>query len=355
MNKKILWFVAFLIVAALSCWATASSFMMIIPLPWYVIWAMTIVFFVFASFSFKMIMDALHNDGSVENPKLKLWGGIALLLLTWVIISLPTNAHTFFYKLQIGNVVTEDIKTTEVYADQLAKRVNISKLDTAEFYRLKDYCSVELGKFSQEAIGRGNTGKSYINKYSLEYIQNINQELRRHWSGEKYPIRQPNITKNMEDTKLEIEKEEKSLEQSLGLLADDRKVEQKYAKEANTHVQHMQIMHDSINNLVMLGHLSRPSSEPIIKQVEGVLILAYTNIKNNENFVYFNNEVDEKLYTAPNLETRTSRFLHPYKVLGDFFTGKVSIFFILFLFISILLDVIGFISFDLAFKKEYDF
>ena len=248
MNKKILWFVAFLIVAALSCWATASSFMMIIPLPWYVIWAMTIVFFVFASFSFKMIMDALHNDGSVENPKLKLWGGIALLLLTWVIISLPTNAHTFFYKLQIGNVVTEDIKTTEVYADQLAKRVNISKLDTAEFYRLKDYCSVELGKFSQEAIGRGNTGKSYINKYSLEYIQNINQELRRHWSGEKYPIRQPNITKNMEDTKLEIEKEEKSLEQSLGLLADDRKVEQKYAKEANTHVQHMQIMHDSINN-----------------------------------------------------------------------------------------------------------
>ena len=99
-------------------------------------------------------MDALHNDGSVENPKLKLWGGVALLLLTWVIISLPTNAHTFFYKLQIGNVVTEDLKTTEVYADQLAKRVNISKLDTAEFNQLKDYCSVELGKFSQEAIGR---------------------------------------------------------------------------------------------------------------------------------------------------------------------------------------------------------
>ena len=83
-----------------------------------------------------MIMDALHNDGSVENPKLKLWGGIALLILTWGIISLPTNAHTFFYKLQIGNVITKDLETTEQYSTQLAKRANISKNDTAEYNAL---------------------------------------------------------------------------------------------------------------------------------------------------------------------------------------------------------------------------
>jgi hypothetical protein len=101
MNKKIGWFIMFLIVGALSCWATASSFLLIIPLPWYVIYAMTIVFFVFASYAYKMIMDAIHNDGSIENPKAKLWGGIFLLLMTWGIISMPTNAHTFFinYKL----------------------------------------------------------------------------------------------------------------------------------------------------------------------------------------------------------------------------------------------------------------
>ena len=131
MNKKVLWFVAFIVVAALSCWATASSFMLIIPLPWYVIWAMTIVFFVCASYAFKTIMEALNNDDSVENPKLKLWGGLVLLIITWVIISLPTNAHTFFYKLQIGNVVTEDLKTTETYTEQLAYagKQNVSKVD----------------------------------------------------------------------------------------------------------------------------------------------------------------------------------------------------------------------------------
>lgn len=105
----------------------------------------------------------------------------------------------------------------------------------------------------------------------------------------------------------------------------------------------------------MVGRLSHPSSEPIIKQAEGVLILAYANINMNEQFVYFANKEDEKIYTTENLETRTSRFLHPYKTLGDFFTGKVSFNFIFWLILSILLDVLGFISFDLALKKEYDF
>lgn len=350
-----LWFVAFLVVAALSCWATASSFMLIIPLPWFVIWAMTIVFFVFASFSFKMIMDALHNDGSVENPKLKLWGGIALLILTWGIISLPTNAHTFFYKLKIGDVITKDLGATEKYSTQLAQRVNISKYDTAEYKALQTYCSIEMGKFEQEANGTGITGKRFIDKYSMAYIHNINEELRKHWTGGKYPIPTPENTHNFPDTKREIDVAKDKLNQSLELLADDRKVEQKYASKAATDVNHIKIMHDSIKNLIMVGRLSHPSSEPIIKQAEGVLILAYANINMNEQFVYFTNKEDEKLYTAENLETRTSRFLHPYKTLGDFFTGKVSFNFVFWLILSILLDVLGFISFDLALKKDYDF
>ena len=128
---------------------------------------MTIVFFVFASFAFKMIMDALHNDGSVENPKVKLWGGIALLIFTWVIISLPTNAHTFFYKLQIGNVVTEDLKTTETYTEQLAnaEKQNISKVDSAKYFATVRYCNNELKLFKDEATGTGPSGKRFIDRY----------------------------------------------------------------------------------------------------------------------------------------------------------------------------------------------
>lgn len=354
MNKKVLWFVAFIVVAALSCWATASSFMLIIPLPWYVIWAMTIVFFVFASYAFKMIMDALNNDGSEEHPKLKLWGGLVLLILTWVIISLPTNAHTFFYKLQIGNVVTEDLKTTETYTEQLAyaEKQNVSKVDSAKYFATVRYCNNELKLFKDEATGTGPSGKRFIDRYSLQHIHNLNKELSNYG---KYAIVLPQTTRNDSDTKREVDNAQLNLDKSLQELKKDFMVSTRNANQARKDLQNIQVMKTVIDSLVQVGLISRPSSEEIIKQAEGILILAYSNIKTNEQYVYFNNEEDKELYTATNIETRTSRFLHPYKVLGDFFTGKIPFIFIFWLILSILLDVIGFISFDLAFKKDINF
>lgn len=352
MNKRFFWFIAFLVVAALSCWATASSFMLIIPLPWYVIWAMTIVFFVFASYAFKMIMDAIHNDGSVENPKVKLWGGLALLLLTWVVISLPTNAHTFFYKLQIKNVLTQDLNTTEVYTTQLAKKEYRAKPDEI-FPKLRADCQTELLAFKNEATGTGPSTLPNINKFSLRYIDNINAKL---GNEGKYSMYRPVITYNATDTRNEIQTAESSLNTVLDIIDKDKyRIDTKFAIQARKDLDNIKIMQEVIDSLVQIGHLAYPSSEPYIKQAEGILSLAYTNINMHNEYARFNNEDDEKLYTATNLETRTSRFLHPYKVMGDFFIGKIPFIFIFWIALSILLDVLGFISFDLASKKEYDF
>ena len=348
--KKLGWFIMFLIVGALSCWATASSFLLIIPLPWYVIWAMTIVFFVFASYAYKMIMDAIHNDGSIENPKAKLWGGIFLLLMTWGIISMPTNAHTFFYKLQVGNVVTEDLKTTAVYSEQLAKRVNISKVDSAEYRVFKDKCDGILNTFTKEANGTGETGLSGINKYSLHHIADINTAL-----GEygKYGIEDPNKTSSSQGIKNEIELTKRRLTDQYAKIEDEQlRVSRTDSYQAQEDLNKIQIMQVHINNLIQAGRISHATSEPVIKQANGVLTLTYSNIKPNAEYVYFTTKDDEKLYTAANIETRTSRFLHPYKVFGDFFVGRIPFIFIFWIILSILLDVIGFISFDNAFKKE---
>lgn len=285
MNKNFLWFVPFLVVAAVSCWATASSFMLIIPLPWYVIWAMTIVFFVFASFAFKMIMDALHNDGSVENPKVKLWGGIALLIFTWVIISLPTNAHTFFYKLQIGNVVTEDLKTTETYTEQLAnaEKQNISKVDSAKYFATLRYCNNELKLFKDEATGTGPSGKRFIDRYSLQHIHNLNNELSNYG---KYAIVLPQTTRNDLDTKTEVDNAQLNLDRSLQELKKDFMVSTRNANQARKDLQNIQVMKTVIDSLAQVGLISSPSSEEIIKQAEGILILAYSNIKTNEPYIY---------------------------------------------------------------------
>ena len=352
MNKKIGWFIMFLIVGALSCWATASSFLLIIPLPWYVIWAMTIVFFVFASYAYKMIMDAIHNDGSIENPKAKLWGGIFLLLMTWGIISMPTNAHTFFYKLQIGNQVTEDLKTTETYCEQLAKRVHISKYDSAEYKAFQVECNNLMEQFANEANGTGDTHQRGIHRYSLRKISEINNKLG-HYGNYTIDEKSIRITNNVTEIQEEITSARNKLHGEYDRIENDKlKVNTKGSHQALNDLNKIKAMQDSINYLIMIGEISHPSAEPVIKQAEGVLILAYGNIKANEKYVYFNSEADEKLYTADNLETRLTRFLHPYKVMGDFFVGKIPFIFIFWIILSILLDVIGFISFDNAFKKE---
>jgi hypothetical protein len=348
--KKLGWFIMFLIVGALSCWATASSFLLIIPLPWYVIWAMTIVFFVFASYAYKMIMDAIHNDGSIENPKAKLWGGIFLLLMTWGIISMPTNAHTFFYKLQVGNVVTEDLKITGFYSEQLAKRENISKVDSAEYKIFKRECDALLNTFTKEANGSGSTGMIGINTQSLHHISDINTKLGQYG---KYNIEEPNRTNYPPAIKQEISNTKNRLDAQYAKIEDEQlRVSRTDSYQAQEDLNKIQIMQAHINDLIAAGRISHASSEPFIKQANGVLTLAYSNIKPNAEYVYFTTKDDEKLYTAANIETRTSRFLHPYKVFGDFFVGRIPFIFIFWIILSILLDVIGFISFDNAFKKE---
>lgn len=349
MNKKIGWFLMFLVVGALSCWATASSFLLIIPLPWYVIYAMTIVFFVFASYAYKMIMDAIHNDGSIENPKAKLWGGIFLLLMTWGIISMPTNAHTFFYKLQVGNVVTEDLKTTGFYSEQLAKRVNISKVDSAEYKKFRKECEVTMNDFTNEATGNGPTHQIGIHKHSLKYINALNQKLKGYGN---YMIAYPSeVLGNLQMVNREIDLTNKKLEEQYKKIEDERlKVSKTDSYQAQDDLNKIQIMQAHISKLIAVGQISHASSEPFIKQANGVLTLAYSNIKPNAEYVYFTTKDDEKLYTADNIETRLSRFLHPYKVFGDFFVGRIPFIFIFWIILSILLDVIGFISFDKAFK-----
>lgn len=348
MNKKIFWFVAFLIVGAISCWATASSFHLMMPsMPYIAVIAMTIVFFVFASYAFKLIMDALHNDGTVENPKVKLWGGIGLLILTWIIISLPTNAHTFFYKLRIGDVVTADLKTTKTYTQQLAER----KVTDPAFKELKNACEEEFGKFSLEV--KGNSGKSGIGDRANKYIVKINEYL-----GIEYAIptvQNTNKSTDAVNTEVINTVSAQMKEQLKRKESAEYKVNEEASIQARRDLKNITILQDSIEQLIQMKEISFPSAEPIIKQAEGVLVIAYNNIKMNDKYVEFIDKDDEELYTAQNPETRTTRFLNPYAVMADFFTGKIPFMFIFWLIISILIDVLGFLSFDLAFKKEYDF
>lgn len=90
----------------------------------------TIAFFVVTSLSTKMITDTLISPAFIDNRKLKLFGGILLVVFFWLLMSMPTNTHTFFYNDQIGAVITKDIETTNKYLSQIVNRGDVLYKDT---------------------------------------------------------------------------------------------------------------------------------------------------------------------------------------------------------------------------------
>lgn len=349
-NKKLSWYLGFLIVAAISCWATASSFHLMMPsMPILAVWGMTVVFFVFASFAVKWIVDALNNDGSLTHPKVMLWGGLAILIFTWIIVSLPTNAHTFFYKLKIGDVVTEDLKTTKVYSDQIAEKTVI---DSA-YYNLEKEVMKEWKLFVNEVKIGIESGRTGFGRVAVTHITNMNIIL-----GSDYSVSIPQNTNNATDAQITQmvntwDDERKSKLEKL--RSDKYQVNQKNADEAKKDVNRIVAMEDSVHQLILTNQISEDSAEPIITQSAGVLKVAYANIKNSSKFVKFNNKDEENLYTAANIETKTTRFLNPYSVTYDFFIGKIPFTFTFWLLLSILIDVSGFFFYYQATKKKYNF
>lgn len=329
--------VFFLILAAYSCWATAHSLHLLMPkIPYVLVWGITIAFFIVASYATKMITDALNQNIYQENRKAKLGIGIVLLLIFWLICSMPTNTHTFFYNQKIGDVVTQDINVTKGYLSQLANRT----VTDPAFNDIKaqvDELSINMNNEFNGVPGK-SSGRKGNGQYVMECMRKINNIL-----GSNIPI---DTRANVYDinilnrynteitTTLEKVKRTKYQTQDY-LLADDMLAD-------------LEVMEDTIQAMVNAGEVD----EDLIKQTEGVLQGAYALIKNNSKFVDFD-ENDVEIYTAENLVTRTKRLLSVFDVWVDFVKGRYAgSGFFFWIIISILVDVAAFIFFDLAFKKE---
>lgn len=340
MNNKLFWFIAFVLAALFSCWATSTSLLLMMPtlfspnpiIRTIMVWVLVFLVFVLSSMSIKWIIDALRND--CDNRRTMFWGGLATLIVTWILISLPTNAHTFFYNQQIGAVLSEDLTNTENYSQQLANRSNV---DSA-FYDLEKKVLTEWSKFEDE-VKTGVTGKSGFGKYAAAHISKINELM-----GFEYMLPTPQNTHKANDaTNTTLLNQWKDmLRQKLSEKKLDQYVASKeIAKDAQEDIKKMQLMQDTVQNLIATNRISEMASEPIIRQTNAVLQDAYTTIKNGSSFVKFN-KGDKEIYTADNIETRTSRFFNPYVVMYDFFCGKYTWTFIFWILLSIVIDLMGF-------------
>lgn len=335
----------YLILAGISCWATEQSLHLLLPAGWpeILVWGITIAFFVVASIGSALIVDSLSSSASfVENRNLKLWGGVLLVFFFWLLMSMPTNTHTFFYNDKIGSVITKDIETTNKYLSQIVDRGMSSSLvlDSVGI-ELKDAVENERGHIVRQFNGDEPPYKRGNGEQISRHIENINRILK---SGIK---QNPNY--NSANPAI-LNEYQVAIDKALADALKTHTISEQSVQAARKQKTRLGALNDSIQDHVAAGSLS----EAEIKQCEKELKDGYNIISTNKVFVDFDkNSDDEVVYTKENVETRTKRMASVIDVFFvDFLSGKYPASFWYYVILSILVDIAAFIFFSAVFKNN---
>lgn len=330
----------YLVLAAYSCWATTHSLHLLMPtVPTILVWGITIAFFIVASFGTKLIVDSLNQNVYQENRKGMLIGGIVLTVLFWLVCSMPTNTHTFFYNQKIGDVITQDINVTQGYLKQLAER-QVTDPAYEDLEEQVNQLHLDLTNEFNGVPGK-SSGKKGNGQFVMESMRKINGLL-----GSNIPI---DPRANVYDVQI-LNRYNTAITRELNKVKRNQYQTQD-ADKAQLISDDLDVMADTIDIMVQSGSID----EDIIKQTEGILQTAYALIKLNTKYVVLEQE-DVEMYTAQNLVTRTKRLLSVFDVWADFVKGRYAgSGFIFWVIISILVDLGAFILFDIAFAKRDDY
>lgn len=348
MNQKqlIRWgaFVGFLSLAGFSCWYTEQSIHLLsknIPIP--LVWVLTIAIFVLASIGTKMIVDACNRDNYDPHRRLHFWQGIIFVAIFWLVMSMPTNTHTFFYDHNIGNISQADIAKTSYYLNQISTRQNYDPAFDSIYNAVTHEFELASNEFNGYNRSSGRRGNGDFTKNQIRIINDIlNHEGLAH---------QPNISfddqhYNSTDVRI-LSNYEEQMRQGLDYIRDHKyKVTSEKAQAAKDVMNKLNAMADTISTMVQLGDVYTD----IITQAEGILAGGYDQIKNEQKYIVFANNADKELYTAEKPETLTKRMLSVIDVWGDFLKGKYPKSFLYYVLLSIIVDLGAFIFFDIAFR-----
>lgn len=345
---KIISVCGFVVFAAVSCWATSESLHLLLPnLPLYVCWAITIGFFVIASWGTKMIVDSLNQNIYLEKRGVRLIAGIVIVLFFWLICSMPTNTHTFFYRNCITDIVTQDLTTTKGYLQQLRDNVKNETEIKLKIEKLETEVNAEIIALENEIDNLANPGFGKRAKSHLDRIATTLQVASI-----------PELSYKGASSQ-QIKELKQSYKKMIYELLDKRKQElvatyinpqeKLYKPEATREIKNIESIEGEIAAMTAAGDIDND----LITQADITLRKSYAIIKTYSDFVTFKNDADKELYMAHNQVTKVSRMASVIDVWKDYLTGKhEGRGFIYWIIVAILVDIAAFVFFDLAFKKE---
>ena len=343
---KLIWMVAFIAFAAVSCWATAESLhLLLCSWPLAMCWVVTVGFFIIASLGTKMIVDSLNQDIYLEKRGLRLVGGIVIVLIFWLICSMPTNTHTFFYRTVINDKVNTDISTTRGYLSQIKNNTNNKTQATVKVNELKNNVDVLLGELEAEIKNEVNPGFGPKSKEILRKFATLLEV------DKVEPLSYKGTSKQDRDklcdayrTKIYILAENRATNIMAHILSPNSDNIKEVKRDDENLALVKKYIGDKTINL---------NDAEDVEDVCDKLNTAYNTVKKNSDFINFSSKTDEANYTADNPITKVKRMISVFDVWEDFMAGEYAGHgFMFWIIISILVDIAAFIFFDLAFKKR---
>lgn len=348
---SIIAFIAFMMV---SCWATVESLHMSLPWPKPLFWIATIGIFVLSSLGSKLVVDSFNQRIRVDNRGWRLIGGVLILLVFWVLFSLTTNTHTFFYNARSKDVVMQDLGTTKNYLQQLSNNTKIEDAIKKSQNSYEEKVWNAFKNLKAEIENPNNTGWGPVAK---DRLNDLNAVL----GGQPLAILSGSFSSAIQRQKLIMAYQQMVAEriaekkQEIAKSMTPQEVET-FKKEALADLKDFGKAEAIIKEKNRKG--TKLSYEDV-QRTNDILVKGYTTIMNHSEYVEFSKDdngkyIDKQLYVPEkgNIVTKTSRLLSVVEVWQDYFKGKYKgMGFIYWILIAALVDIAGFIFFDLAFRR----
>lgn len=351
---KFLWGVLYLLFAAGSCWATAESLHLTwANIPSYVCWVIAIGFYLIASIGATMIAKSLDKSKFIQKRGALMCGGIVIMILFWLICSMPTNTHTFLYRNVINTTVTNDITTTSKYLTQIETNEVTENTIQKKCEELKNKIDSKLQSLESEINsplnpGVGPNAKKIMTEFpALLSVDNINfpsignnstlsvQQKQQYYAACRKMIYDmlPSAYNNIRASLMPSEAAFKKMRSS--------------AKTAN---KNLKMTSAYIEN----GQLDVNNPEHVLQLCDN-LDKGYVVIKAHNQFVNFQTPEDKSHYTGTHVENKVKHIISVFDLWRDFFTGKqqggLSMVFCIIM--SVLVDLAAFVFFYLVQKDNY--
>lgn len=351
---KIISIIAFIALAGFSCYWTAESLYIWQPsITFLGALVIAIVFYVIASICFSKMLKALDKHADFYG---KLFGRTGTLLLSilglivfWLCVSLPTNTHTLLYRASIKNVITTDLNRTEGYLLSLKdNNVEIRKIN--QDYKNKELAvdgliqrlTDEIDNLSAVGIGPRfetvlveldrvlSTGMTHPTK--IQRVTNVGKTRTQWLATINYYQRQ--AYEQLSIYRTACDKKIAEIKQTMG------------SKELEKLIANNKIAMTDIANM-------RGVDNTIIHAAVEDLNNSYAFIKTNSQYIDFKDN-DKHRYTRDGAMPEAKEMLSVPDVWKDYLTtdkysGHGFIWWVL---IALLVDIAGFIFFNIAFNNK---